>query len=123
MGTINDESGTEPPPRGATKETRRALGRIPRDGTPALTQSPRAKTGRGRHPSAVGLRSAPTRVPGTNDKVIEKSSRVREQVAEAQQSRRQRVWDKLDAARSAAQNKKARLRRFSPQGKDPSGAL
>jgi len=56
----------------------------------------------------------PQRPPRTPAKADEARARTRERVQASQSERRQKVWDKLDAARRQASEKHERLRRFQP---------
>ena len=88
----------------------------------ASTPHDRGPSGKKRPPAAVGLRAA---VPaqGKSQVVAERRATTRKQVDEAVAERRKQVWDKLDAARRAAEEKAARLRSFQTTGSGSNPAL
>jgi len=110
----DSESRVEGRPQAALPENKRALGKLPDERSVSLSMPSPLKKGVKAVPrAAVGLRAAPKPQP-MSDKAVESHTAVRERVREGRDEHRQKVWDKLDAARQKADAKMPRLQRFSP---------
>jgi hypothetical protein len=117
MGKSNDEDehGESSQTRGSNSDVRGRPGRLGAmsAGTALGARSkPRADSS----PAGLSLRGPRAVAPAVSDKVTEKAAKAREHIEQAKQTRQQSVWDKLDAARSAAANRQERLHRFNPRG-------
>ncbi len=120
MGKHDDKTTPEPSaqledlPAGRKPAVRRTLGRLEAEDSVSLTApSPIKKGARAVPRAVVGLRAA---VPATlSSKAVEARNATRDKVRATKDEKRQRVWDKLDAARKAAQEKLPRLDRFNPK--------
>jgi hypothetical protein len=121
------QDGTDPRPLGSAPEVQRTLGRT--GGADlggaaasrvdlASSTAPAPKRRQAGSPAGLSLRG-PKVVAKTagRGKVTEKADQTREHLEQAKQARQKSVWDKLDAARSAAANKQTRLQRFDPRAK------
>ncbi|MBI5510925.1 MAG: hypothetical protein HY903_19360 [Deltaproteobacteria bacterium] len=112
------ESKVEGRPAATRPETKRVLGRLDKEDSVSLSAPSPLKKGTRLVPrAAVGLRAAPKEV-ATSEKAVAAHGTVRQKVRESRDQHRQRVWDKLDAARQIADEKKPRLDRFSPRRGD-----
>lgn len=111
----DDESRVESLPRAAAPEQRRRLGRMDDEGSVSLTQPSPLKRGTRQIPrGTVGLRAAAQReVPPEKARVTLRDAESR--VTAKKDERRQKVWDKLDAARKAADERLPRYSGFQPK--------
>ena len=112
----NEDSRVEQP-AGATPAARRALGRLPEEVTKTVPPpAPKSDGGRRRSlpPAAVGLRAATRPRLGASEKLDAAHSQVREKLESIKEEHKQRVWDKLDAAKKQADERLGRLQPFQP---------
>jgi hypothetical protein len=108
------EPGEGSQQHGISSEARRTQSRVGAvsEGT---TLGARSKA-RNSSPAGLSLRGPRPVAPAASDKVTDKANKAREHIEQAKQDRQQSVWDKLDAARSAATSRQERLHRFNPRG-------
>ena len=112
----DDESRVEEVPRAANAEARRKLGKMEDEASVSISQPPPVKKARGRRVprGTVGLRAASTR------EITPEKATIARDTAEAslnakKDQQRQKVWDKLDAARKAADERLPRYQSFQPK--------
>ena len=111
----DDESRVESVPRAAGVEQKRKLGRMEDEGSVSLTQPSPLKKGTRQVPrGTVGLRAATERQQ-PSEKVVAARGEAEAQVQQSKDDRRQKVWDKLDAARKAADERLPRYTGFQPK--------
>ncbi|MEE8410411.1 MAG: hypothetical protein V3T05_12450 [Myxococcota bacterium] len=119
----DEESRLEPRPKAAMPETRRAIGKLDKLGNEdsvSLTAPNPVKKGRREVPrAAVGFRAA-TEATEASPKAVESRTTTRQKVREGRDQHRQRVWDKLDAARKVGDDRRGRFERFQPARDDDS---
>lgn len=114
----DDESRLEPRPNAAKSETRRAIGKLNGEDSISLAAPSPLKKGRRTVPrAAVGFRAA-TEAKEASAKAVEARNTSRQKVREGRDEHRQRVWDKLDAARKAGDERRGRFERFQPARDD-----
>lgn len=112
---MDDEDSRVAPHRGETPVARRALGRMDDESSVSITAPSPLKKGAKTLPrGAVGLRAAQDR-PAPPPKAVEAKSHAGQRVRSGREEHRQKVWDKLDAARKAADDKLPRFDGFSPR--------
>jgi len=129
-GLMSDEDSCVAAPSGTTSAVKRTLGRYDDEGTQTKSvplspaAAPRIDGGRGRRtpPATVGLRAAPKQRLGAPEKLEASMSQVRDTLEANKEQRKQRVWDKLDAAKKQAEEKLGRLNPFRPQRPGRGGA-
>lgn len=111
----DDESRVEAVPRAAGAEQKRKLGRMEDEGSVSLASPSPLKKGTRQVPrGTVGLRAA-TQREAPSEKVTVARGEAEAQVQASKDERRQRVWDKLDAARKAADERLPRYSGFQPK--------
>jgi len=109
----DDESVVEEPDVDRRKTTQRITGLIA--GSAPSLKSPRSSR-RGTHKvqsGSVGLRAATGKI-GPAAAAVQRRADSQKVLADAEDAHRQKVWDKLDAAKKAADEKAARLKSFEP---------
>lgn len=103
------------PSRGEAPRTRQVLGRLEDEASVSISRpSPLRKGSKKVDPGGVGLRAAPDAKFDDED-TLARRQELKQKVRDGRDERRQKVWDKLDAARKAADEKNPRLRRFEPK--------
>jgi hypothetical protein len=111
----DEDSRVEDRPSAAMPQTQRTLGRLENEDSVSINKpSPIRKGARQVPPAAVGLRAAP-KPTGPSANAVEVHTGVRKKLRESRDEHRQKVWDKLDAARKKADEKRPRLDKFSPR--------
>ncbi|MEK7706206.1 MAG: hypothetical protein AAB426_14695 [Myxococcota bacterium] len=112
----DDETTTvEPQPQARTRAGRRILGRLGTEDSVSLVSPMPTRKGRRMVPQGTaGLRAPPT-ASAESPKASEHRDSTRERVRHEREERRQRVWDKLDAAKRHADDRAPRLQSFEPQ--------
>ena len=114
----DEESRMEPRPQAASRKAKQRLGVMDDDTTVSLRAPHASRRGAQVVPAgSVGLRGErPERRDAgpASEEVRRHNEAVRQNVRERQGERRQRAWDKLDAARKAAEEKNPRISRFTP---------
>lgn len=111
----DDESRVEDVPRAAGAEQKRKLGKMDDEGSVSLSApSPIKKGTRSVPRGTVGFRAASERTQ-PSDKVLMARGESQAQVQQSKDERRQKVWDKLDAARKAADERLPRYTGFQPK--------
>ncbi|MBC7793938.1 MAG: hypothetical protein H7Z43_09530 [Clostridia bacterium] len=111
----DDESRVENIPRAAGAQQKRKLGLMEEEGSVSLTQPSPLKKGTRQVPrGTVGLRAATERQQ-PSEKVVAARGEAERQLQQSKDSHRQKVWDKLDAARKAADERLPRYTGFRPK--------
>lgn len=111
----DEDSRIEKLHRGQDPKVQQAVGRIEDEGSVSLSApSPIKKGSRVVPRAAVGLRAASER-GAASAKASETKSAVVGKVRAQRDERRQRVWEKLDAARRAADERLPRYDTFQPK--------
>jgi len=114
MAPAQEEPTTvEALPQAATTKVRRMIGKMGGEDTVTISAPAPFKKGTRSLPrGTAGLRAPPPqKQEGTVSAV---SSEMRDKVQANRESRRQQVWDKLDAAKKRADERAPRLMRFVP---------
>jgi hypothetical protein len=111
-----DESRVEEVPTAASVASRRKLGKMEDESSVSISQPSPLKKANGRKVprGTVGLRAASHReVP--SDKAVTARNDAEASLNAKKDERRQKVWDKLDAARKAADERMPRYTSFQPK--------
>jgi hypothetical protein len=110
-----EDSRVESLPTAASVETKRKLGKLDDEASVSISQpSPLKKGTRNVPRGTVGLRAASTREVQP-EKVVAAKSDADARVNAKKDEHRQKVWDKLDAARKAADERAPRYSSFQPK--------
>ncbi len=111
----DEDSRVEALPRAAGAKAKRALGKMDDEASVSLSQpSPLKKGTRNVPRGTVGFRAASQR-EAPPEKVIAARGDAEARVNAKKDERRQKVWDKLDAARKAADERLPRYTSFQPK--------
>ncbi len=114
----DEESRVETTPQAASSTMKRQLGRLPDDETSVSISAPTPlRKGTKAVPrGTVGLRGQPTQ-HRDNEKSERYYEESRNKVDEKKQEHRRKIWDKLDAAKKHADERKPRFDAFRPDKK------
>jgi hypothetical protein len=112
----DDESRMEDLPKAVSAEARRKLGKMEDEGSVSISQPSPLKRANGRKVprGTVGLRAASQR-EAPPEKVAMARNAAEASLNAKKDERRQKVWDKLDAARKAADERLPRYQAFQPK--------
>ena len=109
-----EDSTLEERPTATRPEARRTIGKLDEEDSVSLMKPSPLQKGRKKQPRAgVGLRAA-SESQDVSEKGVEARNASRSKVREGRDQHRQRVWDKLDAARKAGDERRTRFERFRP---------
>ncbi|MEZ0314603.1 MAG: hypothetical protein ACAI38_22770 [Myxococcota bacterium] len=111
----DEDSRVEALPTAAGSKAKRALGKMDDEASVSISQpSPLKKGTRNVPRGTVGFRAASQR-EAPPEKVLAARSDAEARVNAKKDERRQKVWDKLDAARKAADERLPRYTSFQPK--------
>ena len=111
----DEDSRVEALPIAAGQKSRRALGKMDDESSVSISQPSPLKKGTRTVPrGTVGLRAASQR-EAPAEKVIAARTESEARVNAKKDERRQKVWDKLDAARKSADERMPRYTSFQPK--------
>jgi hypothetical protein len=111
----DEDSRVEALPTAAGPKAKRALGKMDDEASVSISQpSPLKKGTRAVPRGTVGFRAASQR-EAPPEKVLAARSEAEARVNAKKDERRQKVWDKLDAARKAADERLPRYTSFQPK--------
>lgn len=111
----DEDSRVESLPTAAGPKAKRALGKLDEESSVSISQPSPLKKGTRTVPrGTVGFRAASQR-EAAPEKVITARNDAEARVNAKKDERRQKVWDKLDAARKSADERLPRYTSFQPK--------